>query len=199
MFSFGRVLPREKQQSESRSRRRVRKAEISVVLKPPTSCPKCGKRRRRKVRLFSRTVRDLVFSRGSVKGRFVNYVFQTYNCRSCGHEYNVHEWYLHGRKWGWNIVAYFVYHIVGLRIPQRTLLQSMNRLYGCNLARSTMNEFKTRASEYYSVTKRKILDRHRPWKSHSRRRNPCQHQRASGLCVGSDEPQGSCLYLGRKP
>ena len=67
--------------------------------------------------------------------------------------------YLHGRKWGWNIVAYFVYHIVGLRIPQRTLLQSMNRLYGCNLARSTMNEFKTRASEYYSVTKRKILDR----------------------------------------
>jgi predicted RecB family nuclease len=142
-----------------RSRRPVRKAEISVVLKPPTSCPKCGKRRRRKGRLFFRTVQDLVFSRGSVKGRFVNYVFQTYNCRTCGHAYNVHEWYLHGRRWGWNIVAYFVYHIVGLRIPQRTLLQSMNRLYGCNLARSTMNEFKTRASEYYSVTKRKILDR----------------------------------------
>jgi predicted RecB family nuclease len=142
-----------------RSRRPVRKAEISVVLKPPTSCPKCGKRRRRKARLFSRTVQDLVFSRGGVKGRFVHYVFQTYNCRTCGHAYNIHEWYLHGRKWGWNVVAYFVYHIVGLRIPQRTLLQSMNRLYGCNLARSTMNEFKTGASEYYSVTKRQILDR----------------------------------------
>ena len=35
----------------------------------------------------------------------------------------------------------------------------MNRLYGCNLARSTLNEFKTRASEYYFLTKRKILDR----------------------------------------
>jgi predicted RecB family nuclease len=141
------------------SRRPVKKAEILVVLKPPTSCPECGKRGRRKARLFSRNVQDLVFSRGSVKGRSVNYVFQTYRCRSCGHEYNEHEWYLHGRKWGWNILAYFVYHIVGLRIPQRTLLQSMNRLYGCNLARSTLNELKTKASEYYSVTKRKILDR----------------------------------------
>ena len=69
-----------------------------------------------------------------MKGRSVKYVFQTYRCRSCGHEYNVHEWYLNDRrKWGWNILAYFVYHIVGLRIPQRTIQKSMNRLYGCNL------------------------------------------------------------------
>ena len=152
-------IAKQKATKRTASRKPVKKAESVVVLKAPTSCPECGKRWRRKGRLLSRTVQDLVFSRGSVKGRSVNYVFQTYRCRSCGHEYNVHDWYLHGRKWGWNILAYFVYHIVGLRIPQRTLLQSMNKLYGCNLARSTLNEFKTRASEYYLLTKRKILER----------------------------------------
>ena len=102
----------------SRTRRPVKKAETVVVLKAPTSCPECGKRGRRKSRLFSRTVQDLIFGRGSVKGRSVNYVFQTYRCRSCGHEYNVHEWY-RGRagKWGWNMLAYFVYHIVGITRP----------------------------------------------------------------------------------
>jgi len=131
-----------------------------VVLKAPTSCPDCGKRGRRKSRLFSRTVRDLIFGRGSVKGRSVNYVFQTYRCRSCGHEYNVHEWYRgRARKWGWNMLAYFVYHIVGLRVPQLTVQHSLNRLFGFDLVRSTLNNLKFRASDYYSVTKRKILNR----------------------------------------
>lgn len=27
-------------------------------------------------------------------------------------------------QWGWNVVAYFVYHIVGLRVPQFTMQHS---------------------------------------------------------------------------
>jgi len=143
-----------------RTRKLVKKAEILVVLKAPLSCPDCGKRGRRKSRLFSRTVQDLVFGRGSVKGRSVNYVFQTYRCRSCGHEYNLHDWYRGGSgKWGWNMLAYFVYHIVGLRVPQLTVQHSLNRLFGFDLVRSTLNNLKFRASDYYSVTKRKILNR----------------------------------------
>ncbi len=144
----------------SRTRRLVKKAETVVVLKAPTSCPDCGKRGRRKGRLVSRTVQDLIFGRRSVKGRRVNYVFQTYRCRSCGHEYNVHEWY-RGRagKWGWNMLAYFVYHIVGLRVPQFTVQHSLNRLFGFDVVRSTLSNLKIRASDYYSVTKRKILNR----------------------------------------
>jgi predicted RecB family nuclease len=143
-----------------RTRRSVKKAETMVILKAPTCCPDCGKRGRRKSRLFSRTVQDLVFGRSSVKGRSVNYVFQTYRCRSCGHEYNVHEWYCgRGRKWGWNMLAYFVYHSVGLRVPQLTVQHSLNRLFGFDLVRSTLNNLKFNASDYYSVTKRKTLNR----------------------------------------
>jgi hypothetical protein len=153
---------RDKKLPRRRSRRRksVKKAETVVILEAPLSCPDCGKPGRRKSRLFSRTVHDLVFGRGSVKERYVNYVVQTYRCRSCGHEYNVREWY-RGRaiKWGWNLLAYFVYNIVALRIPQLTVQHSLNRLFGLDLVRSSLNNLKFRASDYYLVTKRKILNR----------------------------------------
>lgn len=42
----------------------------------------------------------------------VRYEFQIYRCRSCGHEFGFHERYWPGRKWGWNVAAYFVYHIM---------------------------------------------------------------------------------------
>jgi len=153
-------IGKKKTTMRSKTRSPVKKADMVVVFKAPTSCPDCGKQGRRKSRLFSRTVQDLVFGRGSVKGRSVNYVFQTYRCRSCGHEYNVHEWYRgRTRKWGWNMLAYFVYHIVGLRVPQLTVQHSLNRLFGFDLVRSTLNNLKFKASDYYLVTKRKILDR----------------------------------------
>lgn len=142
-----------------RTRHCLRKAEKTVVSKAPSSCPECGKRERTKIQLLMRTVEDLVFGRDSVKRRLVQYVFQTYRCQSCGHEYGFHKWYLLGRKWGWNVVAYFVYHIVGLRVPQLTMQQSMNRLFGFNLVRSTLNNLKSKAADHYSVAKRKILER----------------------------------------
>jgi predicted RecB family nuclease len=132
-------------------------AEKVVMIKAPPSCPKCGKRWRRRNRLVTRTVEDLVFGRDSVKRRVVQYVFQTYNCRSCDHEYGLHKWYCNGhRKWGWNVVAYFVYHIIGLRVPQFTMQHNLSRLFGFRLVRSTLNNFKTHASDYYSDTKNKV-------------------------------------------
>jgi len=56
-------------------------------------------------------------------------------------------------------VSYFVYHAIGLRIPQLTLQHSINRLFGCCLVRSSLNEFKVRASKFYSDTKATILNR----------------------------------------
>jgi len=67
--------------------------------------------------------------------------------------------YLNGRDWGWNVVSYFIYHAIGLRIPQLTLQHSINRLFGCRMVRSSLNEFKIRASKFYSDTKAAILNR----------------------------------------
>ena len=142
-----------------RSKTCRRKAEMTVVSKPPVCCPECGKRSRIRTRLITRTVEDLVFGRDSVKRRVVRYMFQAFRCRSCGHEFGFREWYRYGRKWGWNVVAYFVYHIVALRVPQLTMQHSLNRLFGFNLVRSTLNNLKIKAADHYVVTKSKILER----------------------------------------
>jgi predicted RecB family nuclease len=143
----------------SRMRKAIMRAETVVMIKAPVSCPECGNQRRRKERILYRTVQDLVFGRDSLKRRIVQYIIQTYRCKSCQHEYGLHEWYLHGRKWGWNMVAYFVYHIVGLRVPQLTLQHNLNRLFGFDIVRSTLNNLKIKASDYYWITKNKILGR----------------------------------------
>ena len=49
--------------------------------------------------------------------------------------------------------------MVGLCIPQLTVQHSMNRLFGCRLTRSSLNEFKIKASAIYSDTRAKILNR----------------------------------------
>jgi predicted RecB family nuclease len=134
------------------------KIEITVVSKAPTCCPDCGKKWRKKGRLLMRTVEDMVFGRDSVKRRTVQYVFQAYICRSCGREYGLRDWYLYGRKWGWNVLAYFIYHIVELRIPQLTMQHSLNQIFGFDLVRSTLNNFKTKAADHYSFAKEKILE-----------------------------------------
>lgn len=143
----------------STKRQHAHIAQKIVALDAPRACPKCQKKWRKKGVPRSRTVQDLVFGKDSVKRRVIKYVAQTYCCRSCGYEYGSNDLQLHGRNWGWNILAYFVYHMVGLCIPQLTLQHSMNRLFGCRLARSSLNEFKIKASSIYLDTKAKILDR----------------------------------------
>jgi predicted RecB family nuclease len=143
-----------------REGRHLQKVEKTVVVKAPSSCPTCGKRWRRKGQLLTRVVQDLVFGRDSVKRRVVKYVFQTYICRSCNTEHGLHKWYRNGhRKWGWNFVAYFIYHIIGLRVPQLTMQHNLGRLFGFNIVRSTLNCIKINAADYYAGTTNKILAR----------------------------------------
>ena len=134
-------------------------AQKIVVLTVPISCPECGSAKRKRSRVFSNTVYDLVFGRDSVKRRIVKYVVQTYKCLSCGHEYGKQERYFFGYKWGPNIRSYFLYHIIGLRVPQLTMRHSINRLFSFDLSSVTLHEFKVVASKKYLATKSQILNR----------------------------------------
>jgi predicted RecB family nuclease len=163
---FVRSGTRKKKQSRENAIRKAmsrgsgeKRPQISVVLSSPISCPKCGKQERTRHRLLSRIVHDLVFGRYSVKGRIVKYIAQTYRCGGCGHEYGLHDACLHGYRWGLNVRAYFIYHIVGLCVPQLTMRQNLNRLFGFDLSQATLNNFKVVASKLYSATKKQILDR----------------------------------------
>lgn len=123
-------------------------------------CPKCSSKDRIKGPLLPRKVKEIVFGRDSIKRRNVKYMFQTYICRNCGHEYGLDERYQHaGRQYGWNLLSYFIYNVVKLHIPQLTVQHSLNRLLGVDVERSTLHILKIRASDYYSVSKQSILNR----------------------------------------
>lgn len=56
------------------------------------------------------------------------------------------------------MLAYTVYHIVHLYVPQLTIQHTLNRLFGFSLVKTTLSKLKSNASDYYLVTKKKILD-----------------------------------------
>jgi predicted RecB family nuclease len=156
---FVRFGTRRRLPQQSTLRARDKKAQKIVYVTIPRGCPKCQKVWRRKGRLLSRTVHDFVFGKNSIKQRVIQYVAQTYICRGCGYEWGLNDLRLHGWNWGWNIVAYFVYNVIDLRIPQLTFQHSINRLFGGHLVRSSLNEFKVGASRIYCDTRAKILNR----------------------------------------
>jgi predicted RecB family nuclease len=154
----GIVKPKPKRQTQPY--RVMESAETTVTWKAPPFCPKCKKKKRTKDSAFHRTVQDIVFGRNSLKRRVVRHVFQTYRCWSCKYLYGLDERFARAHyKYGWNLLAYFIFNIVGLYIPQLTVHHGFKRLFGLDLSRSTMNNLKIRAADYYSVTKRRILDR----------------------------------------
>lgn len=153
------IIKRQPQQQQPRSPRLANPAQMIVVWKIPPHCPKCETKKRKTEQLLSRTVQDIVFGRDSLKRRVVKYVFRTYRCHNCGYVYGLDDRYWHTTKYGWNLLAYFVFNIVGLGIPQLTFYHGVNNLFGLDLSRSTMNNLKIRAAGYYSSTKENILRR----------------------------------------
>ena len=136
------------------------KKATEIAWTPPNDCPVCASKKRLKDRVILRYVRDLLFGTTSLKQRFVKHVFQTYRCRTCGHVYGLDERYrAKNHKYGWNLLSYFIYHTVGLCMPQLTAHRSVQRLFGFTCPRSLMNQLKARASNYYAPTKKAILER----------------------------------------
>jgi ribosomal protein L40E len=89
----------------------------------------------------------------------VKYIFKTYICRKCGEQFGIPDRFKRSCKYGWNLRSYFFYQIIGLCIPQRTVVQNFNRLFGYELRRSTLHNLKIKTADYYKDTKQKIFKR----------------------------------------
>jgi len=135
------------------------RVEQVVLWERSCVCPKCNRRYCLKCAARSRTVQDILFGHHSLKRRLVRYVFQTYRCRGCGTIFGLPERFQLCRRYGWNLVAYFFYQVAELCVPQLVVVHSFNRLFGFELNRSTMNNLKIRAAQYYAATRQEILER----------------------------------------
>jgi predicted RecB family nuclease len=130
-----------------------------VVNKVSPECPTCKRISTVPKALRERILYDLYFGQFSIKRWVVKYVYQTYLCWRCGLIFGLDKRFRKKLKFGWNLVAYFVYQIIELAIAQRIAFQSMNRLFGFALNCNTANKFKSRAAAFYRETYQQILGR----------------------------------------
>ena len=148
---------------EHKKRRPQRRTDLQpekvIIWDSPRKCPSCNRSYYKKAVDKSKNMHEIIFGRRNIKLRFVKYVFQTRLCRKCGVIFGIPDRFKIIRKYGWNLIAYFLYHIVDLGIPQRKIVRGFNRLFNFELNRSTLHDIKFRVATYYADTKQQILER----------------------------------------
>jgi predicted RecB family nuclease len=143
------------------SRQKIASQPGKVIIWESTrTCPRCNRSYYyRNGQEKTKNLHEILFGHHCIKLRSVKYVFQTRFCRRCGTTFGMPDRYKFIKKYGWNLIAYFIYHVVDLGLPQRKIVQGFNRLFGFGLNRSTLHNLKIRTAAYYAVTKEQILDR----------------------------------------
>ena len=150
-----RVARRRQRQKKTASSRRVNK---KVGPSWPWKCPECGSSKIAKRGKHSKLLYDLRFSPSGVKRWIIKYVVVHYICNNCGCRFPSDERKWSRHRYGQQLIAYVIYNIIELNIPQLKLAQSMNRLFGYSVNQSTINRLKIRATEFYSETLQKIKE-----------------------------------------
>jgi hypothetical protein len=130
-----------------------------VVHDVSPECPTCHRTAARPKATRVRILYDLCFGHFNIKRWVVKHIYQTYYCWRCQLTFGLDERFRTKLKFGWKLLAYFIYQVIQLRIPQRVVTLSMNQLFGFNLRATTTGEFKSRAAEFYRETQQEILKR----------------------------------------
>lgn len=101
----------------------------TLVCPVPDCCPKCETTRIYKRVKLSKVVYDLKFGCTSVKRWIVRYLFHRYFCDHCGTTFFSSQRPWTGEKYGTNVLAYTIYQIIDLQLPQITVTKSLNQLF----------------------------------------------------------------------
>jgi transposase len=125
----------------------------------PANCPLCSSSDIYKHGKAKKIVYDLKFTRCGLKRWIVRYDFHRYVCRNCEKAFYPAERAWSGTKFGPGILAYSVYQNIELRLPQETIDQSLNKLFGLQLAVGSTCRFKGMSADFYAGTYESLLKR----------------------------------------
>ena len=150
-----------KRDNLSRTQRRPLTPHVNkeVVCSVPSCCPVCRGKNLRAGPQRSKIIYDLQFGKASVKRWIVKYVFRKYECLGCGAEVRPPEQTWRRGKYGWDLIAFLLYEIVELSVPQRVATRHANRLFDLTLPRSSVAEQKKMAAKLYEETRQILLQR----------------------------------------
>jgi len=127
-----------------------------VVCEPLRVCPRCQSRTH-KFRTLTKCLHDLRFSRSGVTGWVVKYQFYVLRCPACGALTPWPNDFWEGTAYGRNLAAFSIFEIIDLCVSQRSVTETLNRIFGFQVEEIVVRRLKERGAEYYRETRNKIL------------------------------------------
>ena len=106
-----------------------------------------------------RIVIDIRFSDGCLRRWVVKYIVDRYKCRECNSSFASGDNNLEKSPYGANVVAYVLYNIIEIHIPQLKLSSIIQKLFRFTITQSTINRVLQRSAQKYRDTYEEIRKR----------------------------------------
>jgi len=149
-------LKRAKRKKERMAKRATRISKM-VVCEPLHVCPRCRRERTQTFRTLTKCLHDLRFSRSGITGWVVKYRFQVHWCPACRAFTPWPNEFWDRTQYGRNLAAFAIFEIIQLCVSQRSVTETLNRLFGFQMDEIVVRRFKERGAEYYQETRKRIL------------------------------------------
>jgi hypothetical protein len=112
-----------------------------VVCEPLRVCPRCQRKATQMFRPITKRLHDLRFSRSGVTGWVVKYQFQVFWCQACRAFTPWPKEFWDRTKYGRNLAAFSIFEIIELCISQRSVTETLNRLFGFQMDEIAVRRF----------------------------------------------------------
>src|SRR5260370_4796872 len=114
-------------------------------------CAECAFRK------ITKCLYDLRFSRSGVTGWVVKYQFQVFWCPTCRAFTPWPKEFWDRTTYGRNLAAFSIFEMIELCFSQRSVTQTLNRLFAFQMDEIVVRRLKERGAEYYRETRKNIL------------------------------------------
>ena len=149
-------LKRAKRKKKSLVKRAVHISKV-VVCEPLIVCPHCQRKGTQTFRMITKRLHDLRFSKSGVTGWVVKYQFQVFWCPACRAFTPWPKEFWDRTTYGRSLAAFCIFEVIELCVSQRSVTETLNRLFGFQMDEIVVRRFKERGAEYYRETRKKIL------------------------------------------
>ena len=142
-----------------RNSRRALPVNKTVSSSRARNCPVCNSKRVFLNGRDSRLIYDMRFFEGGLRRWISKYVVDYYKCGDCGASFVSDDRQLERYRYSANVLAYVIYNIIEVHIPQYKLSHIIQKLFGYPLGQPTINRMIQRAVEKYRGTYEEIRQR----------------------------------------
>lgn len=158
---YVRSNPRLKSPAPKKDRIRSKALPVNKIIEcpAPPGCLKCQSERIFKYGKMSRLVYDLKFGTSAIKRCIVKYLCNRYLCWDCRATFVSYENSVITNKYGTELTAFVIYQMIGLKIPQLSVAEIINRLFKLPVTGGTISHQKALAADFYQETYQIILSR----------------------------------------